>query len=106
MIEHFIADPDPARRVVGLLLVSNYYPLEQQKQVLSNLMKTEKDDLVKLYATALGDIHKLVAAAAASTQPSTPNLLLPGDAAPPVSTQIIPAPGAPGAEQQSGVKQP
>src|SRR5207237_10760206 len=49
VIEHFIADPDPARRVVGLLLVSNYYPLEQQKQLLSGLTKTEEDDLVKLY---------------------------------------------------------
>jgi hypothetical protein len=108
VIERFIADPDPARRVVGLLLVSNYYPLEQQKQLLDSLKKTEKDDLVKLYASALGDIHKLVAAAAASTQPTAPNLLLPGDAPPPppASTQIIPAPGTPGADQQSGVKQP
>jgi len=98
VIEHFIADPDPARRVVGLLLVSNYYPLEQQKQLLSQLMKTEKDDLVKLYGSALGDIHRLVAAAAASTQPTAPSLLLPGDAPPPAST--------PAGEQQSGVKQP
>jgi hypothetical protein len=107
VIEHFIADPDPARRVVGLLLVSNYYPLEQQKQVLNGLMTAEKDDLVKLYASALSDIHKLVAAAAASTQPTNPGLLLPGDAPPPASTQIIPSAGTPAGEQQSGgVKQP
>jgi hypothetical protein len=89
MIDKLVADPDPTRRVLGLL-IANSYPLDKQKQMLTKLLETEKEEMVRAYASGMLEVAK-VAASQPTTAPATPT---PGPVAAPVDPARNNLPGS------------
>ena len=87
VIQQLVTDAEPTRRVLGML-IANSLPLEQQKQLTAKVLETEKNETVRLYATGMSELAKLMAERP-TTAPTTG-----GDAAtaPPTPTTTTPAP--------------
>jgi hypothetical protein len=70
VIKTLTSDPDPTRRILGLLL-ANALPADQQKAVASNVQAAVQDPAVKLYTQGMIELADLIASRPA-TAPSTP----------------------------------
>jgi tetratricopeptide (TPR) repeat protein len=61
-VQRLKSDPDPLRRILALYVASQIYPPEQQKAVASKMLETEKDAMVKMYASGMLELSKLMLA--------------------------------------------
>jgi hypothetical protein len=77
VIKTLTSDPDPTRRVLGLLL-ANALPPDQQKQIASNVQAAVQDPAVKLYTQGMIELADLMASQPATAPSPTPE----GGAAP------------------------
>lgn len=82
LMEKLRTDPDPVRRLLSLL-IGNSLPPDQQKTMLTQLLASEKDEMVRLYASAMLDIAQVMIAnptTAPATRPAnapSPSGLIP-----------------------------
>ena len=82
MRDRLLADPEPTRRVVGLM-TTNALPLDAQKKIVQNVLASDKDEMVRLYATGMQEIAQMISEQpAGTTQPST-SPAVPAPATPP-----------------------
>jgi hypothetical protein len=65
MIVKLLADPEPTRRVIGLL-IANSYPPARQKELVAKLLETEKEEMVRIYASGMAEVATI-----AMSQPTT-----------------------------------
>jgi hypothetical protein len=70
MRDRLLADPEPTRRVIGLM-TANALPLEAQKKVIQNVLASDKDEMVRLYATGMQEIAQMLSEQPAATTQST-----------------------------------
>jgi tetratricopeptide (TPR) repeat protein len=70
MRDRLLADPEPTRRVIGLM-TANALPLEAQKKLIQNVLSSEKDEMVRLYATGMQEIAQMISEQPATTQSTT-----------------------------------
>jgi hypothetical protein len=70
MRDRLLADPEPTRRVIGLM-TANALPLEAQKKVIQNVLDTDKDEMVRMYATGMQEIARMISEQPAATTQST-----------------------------------
>ena len=87
VIKTLVSDPDPTRRVLGLLL-GNALPADQQKQLASNVQAAVQDPAVQLYTKGMIELADIMASkpTTAPTAPTAPTggpipLPAPGDGA-------------------------
>ena len=77
----------------GGLMTANALPLDAQKKIVQNVLASDKDEMVRLYATGMQEIAQMISEQpAGTTQPST---------SPAVPVRTAP-PGAPGSPAPSG----
>jgi tetratricopeptide (TPR) repeat protein len=90
MRDRLLGDPEPTRRVIGLM-ASNGLPLEGQKAIVEKVLAEDKDEMVRMYATGMREIAQMVADQPAATQPAPS---APGSTnAPPAGANPIPGGG-------------
>jgi tetratricopeptide (TPR) repeat protein len=94
MVEKLTADPDPTRRVVGLL-IAHALPPERQRELLK-AVQADPDEIIKTYTGGMAEIAKFVTAKAPTTAPAPAPLLAPGPGSlPPTAPQGGPATDGP-----------
>lgn len=71
MRDRLLADPEPTRRVIGLM-AANGLPLPAQKAIVDKVLAEDKDEMVRMYATGMQEIAQMVAENPAATQPAAP----------------------------------
>jgi hypothetical protein len=69
MRDRLLADPEPTRRVIGLM-AANGLPLQGQKAIVDKVLAEDKDEMVRMYATGMQEIAQMVAENPAATQPA------------------------------------
>jgi tetratricopeptide (TPR) repeat protein len=71
MRDRLLADPEPTRRVIGLM-TANALPLEPQKKVIQSVLSTDQSEMVRLYATGMQEIAQMLSEQpAGTTRPAT-----------------------------------
>jgi hypothetical protein len=70
IIKTLVSDPDPTRRLLGLLL-GNALPADQQKQLASNVQAAVKDPAVQLYTKGMIELADIMASKP-TTAPTAP----------------------------------
>jgi hypothetical protein len=77
IVQTLVTEPDPTRKILGLLLV-NSFPTEEQKKIASAALAAaaKDDDIVKLYASGMLEIVEL-AASRPTTGPAPGNITAP-----------------------------
>jgi tetratricopeptide (TPR) repeat protein len=74
MRDRLLEDPEPTRRLIGLM-TANVLPMEPQKQIVERLLAAEKEGMVRLYATGMQEILQIAAEQRPTTQPTTAPVL-------------------------------
>jgi hypothetical protein len=98
MRDRLLSDPEPTRRVIGLM-AANGMPLEAQKAIVDKVLAEDKDEMVRMYATGMQEIAQMIAERPATTQPASSGGGTPatgpagGAARPPTSPGAGPIPG-------------
>jgi hypothetical protein len=70
MRDRLLGDPEPTRRVIGLM-TANALPLEAQKKVIQNVLDSDKDEMVRMYAAGMQEIARMLSEQPAATTQST-----------------------------------
>jgi tetratricopeptide (TPR) repeat protein len=86
IVQTLVTEPDPTRKILGLLLV-NSFPTEEQKKIASAALAAaaKDDDIVKLYASGMLEIVEL-AASRPTTGPAPGNITAPAPIDQPTGT--------------------
>jgi hypothetical protein len=92
MRDRLLADPEPTRRVIGLM-AANALPLDAQKPIVEKVLAEDKDEMVRMYATGMQEIARLVAEQPPATQPAPAGPGAPAGAIPQPGTSPIPGGG-------------
>jgi tetratricopeptide (TPR) repeat protein len=92
MRDRLLADPEPTRRVIGLM-AANALPLDAQKPIVEKVLAEDKDEMVRMYATGMQEIARLVAEQPPATQPAPAGTGAPAGAIPQPGTSPIPGGG-------------
>jgi hypothetical protein len=93
-VGRMVADPDPTRRVMGLL-IAHALPPDQQKALLKKV-EGDADEMVKTYAAGMSELSQYATTRPTTTQPATTLPTIPS--LPTVPPVPVPGPGtvAPG----------
>ncbi|HEY7116397.1 MAG TPA: hypothetical protein VH475_07420 [Tepidisphaeraceae bacterium] len=89
MRDRLLADADPTRRLIGMM-IAGAMPLDDQKKLVANILKDDKDPMVHLYAAGMNEIAQIAAQQPATTMPTTAPTVAPIPALTPTPIQPTP----------------